>query len=333
MDNERPSPKGEGFELRLKPVPNVKPSPLTIRMSPPPYNYSFPAMGADCQLTLYAVNEHKADEAADLTMSEVWRIEEKYSRYSDGNALFEINRAALTGGKIDVDDETAKLLSYAFTAFQLSGGLFDVSSGVLRRVWDFSSGKIPSQSSIEHILPLIGLSKVTWTSPHLRFPHPGMELDFGGIGKEFAVDRGADICRAMGIQSGLLDLGGDIRVLGPHPDGSPWKIGIRHPRKPEVSLGNIRLMSGAVATSGDYERYIEMSGKRYCHIFNPLTGWPVNELSSVTVVAEQCLLAGTLSTIAMLKENGGKKWLESLGIQHCWVDDKMCLGGDIQLYN
>ena len=290
-------------------------------------------MGSDCQLTLYAVDEHKADQAADLTMAEVWRIEEKYSRYSDGNALSDINRAALIGGKIDVDDETAELLNYAFTAFQLSEGLFDVSSGVLRRVWDFSSDKTPSQSSIEHILPLIGLSKVTWLSPCLHFLHAGMELDFGGIGKEYAVDRGADICRSMGIQSGLLDFGGDIRVLGPHPDGSPWEIGIRHPRKPEVSLGKIRLLSGAVATSGDYERCIEVAGKYYGHILNPLTGWPVNGLSSVTVMAEQCLLAGTLSTIAMLKEGGGKKWLEDFGIPHCWVDDKLRLGGNIQIHD
>ena len=90
-------------------------------------------------------------------------------------------------------------------------------------------------------------------------------------------------------------------------------------------------MAGAVATSGDYERYIEVEGKRYCHILNPLTGWPVNGLSSVTVVADQCLLAGTLSTIAMLKEDEGKKWLKDLGIQHCWVDDELCLGGNVQL--
>lgn len=311
-------------------LPDVKPAPQILRMSSSPYRYSFQAMGSDCQLTLYADDEHQADQAADQVMVEVWRIENKYSRYIDGNALFDINRAALAGGKVDVDDETAGLLNYAFSAFQLSAGLFDVSSGVLRRVWDFSSGKTPAQSSIEKILPFIGLGKTTWTSPQLHFLHPEMELDFGGIGKEYAADRGADICHSMGIQSGLLDFGGDIRVLGPHPDGSPWEIGIRHPRNPDTSLGNIRLMSGAVATSGDYERYIEVDGKRYCHILNPLTGWPVTGLASVTVVAEQCLLAGTLSTIAMLKETGGKKWLEGLKMQHCWVDGELRVGGNIQ---
>lgn len=292
-----------------------------------PYSYSFTAMGADCRLTLYAVDESKADQAADLTMVEVWRIEEKYSRYIGGNAMSGINLAASQGEGLDVDEETAMLLNYAYMAFRLSNGLFDVSSGALRRVWDFSSGKAPSRLSIAQILPLIGLGKVTWTPPHLYFLHAGMELDFGGIGKEYAVDRGADICRSLGIESGLLNLGGDIMVLGPRPDGSPWKIGIRHPQKPDATLGNILLMSGAVATSGDYERYIEVDGKRYCHILNPLTGWPVHGLSSVTVIAEHCLLAGTLATIAMLKEDG--KWLDDMKVQHCWVDDRMLLGGNI----
>lgn len=288
-------------------------------------------MGSDCRLTLYAADERDADQAADVTMTEVWRIEEKYSRYLDGNSLSAINRAALAGGKVEVDDETAELFNYAFAAYQLSTGLFDVSSGVLRQVWDFSSGRLPSQAAIADILPRIGLSKVGWVAPQLDFLQAGMELDFGGIGKEYAVDRAAEVCRAAGIQSGLLDFGGDIRVLGPHPDGSPWHIGIRHPRNPDLSLGNLQLMSGAVATSGDYERYLEVAGKRYCHILNPLTGWSVHGLYSVTVTADQCLLAGTLATIAMLKEEGGKQWLAELGAQHCWVDGELRVGGNIQL--
>jgi thiamine biosynthesis lipoprotein len=300
-------------------------------MSLSPHNYSFSAMGSNCELVLYATNNQHSDQAADLVMAETWRIEKKYSRYIDGNTLSDINHAAMTGEKINLDDETAELLTCIFSAFYFSGRLFDISSGVLRRVWDFSSGKLPSPSSIEQILPLIGLNKIVWVPPHLQFLHSGMELDLGGIGKEYAVDRGADICRSIGIQSGLLDFGGDIRALGPHPDNSPWKIGLKHPRKNGELLGHIHLISGAVTTSGDYERCIDASGKRYGHILNPLTGWPVSGLSSVTVMAEQCMLAGILSTTAMLKEDNGKTWLEGLGIQHYWVDEKLDSGGNIQL--
>ena len=267
------------------------------------YNYSFSAMGTDCLMSLFAEDEHLADQAADQTMAEVWRIETKYSRYVDDNTLSDINRTAMSGGQIGIDEETATLFDYALNAFRISEGLFDITTGALRRAWDFSSATLPSQASIENILPLIGLQKVIRENQYLNFSVAGMELDFGGIGKEYAVDRGADICRDMGINSGLLDFGGDIRILGPRPEGDPWIIGIRNPMAPEQALGNIQLTSGAVATSGDYARYIEAAGKRYCHILNPLTGWPVEGLASVTVVAEQCLLAGTLSTIAMLKGN------------------------------
>ena len=156
-----------------------------------------------------------------------------------------------------------------------------------------------------------------------------MELDFGGIGKEYAADRSADVCRDMGITCGLIDLGGDICTIGARLDGQLWQIGIRHPRDTSASLGNIQLASGAVATSGDYERYIEVADKRYCHILNPHTGWPSEGLACVSVMAEQCLLAGALSTIAMLKGEAGKEWLKKLGVQHCWVDEQMRLGGNL----
>ena len=299
------------------------------RMSSSPYCYSFPAMGSDCQLTLYAEDEARADMVADAAMAEAWRIENKYSRFNGDSVLSEINRAAARGEAVEIDAETAELFDYALSAFELSGGLFDISSGVLGRVWDFTSTTLSTPVAIESTLPLIGLQKVIRDEMQLRFAIPGMELDFGGIGKEYATDRCTDICGEMGITSGLIDLGGDIRAIGTLPNGQPWQIGIRHPGNPDVSLGNIMLTSGAVATSGDYERYIEVDGKRYCHILNPQTGWPASGLASVSVMADQCLLAGTLATIAMLKGSAGKEWLQKLGVQYCWVDEEMHLGGNL----
>jgi len=286
-------------------------------------------MGTDCELTLYADEEALADHAADLTMTEVWRIENKYSRYTNDSTLAEINCAALHGKQVEIDAETSKLFDFALEAYQISDGFFDITSGVLRRVWDFSTATIPATTAIENILPLVGLQKISRRQNQLHFSIPGMELDFGGIGKEYAADRCADICHDTGISSGLIDLGGDIRAIGIPPGSQSWQIGIRHPRDTEVSLGNIQLTSGAVATSGDYERYIEVGGKRYCHILNPHTGWPSEGLACVSVIAEQCLLAGALSTIAMLKGEAGKEWLKKLGVKHCWIDDQLRLGGNL----
>lgn len=182
--------------------------------------FSFLAMGTDCRLVLHA-DESLADKVGDAAMGEVFRIEDKYSRYQRYSLLSQINEVARSGGSIEVDGETAGLLNFAYACHQKSGGLFDITSGILRRAWDFSSGCLPSPKAIATLLPFIGLSKVHWASPRLSFSVPGMELDFGGIGKEYAADRVADLCLEMGVNAGFVDMGGDIRIIGPHPDGEP----------------------------------------------------------------------------------------------------------------
>ena len=233
----------------------------------------------------------------------------------------------MTGGTVVVDAETAGLLTYAFACFNQSSGLFDITSGLLRKAWDFSATHLPEPEAIAALLPRIGLDRIAWDNPRLTFKTPEMEIDFGGIGKEYAVDRAASVCVALGIHHGLIDLGGDIRLIGRHPDGTPWRIGVRHPRNTAASMANIALVSGALATSGDYERFIEVDGQRYCHILDPRTGWPARGLSSVSVIASECLVAGSLSTTAMLKGRDGIAWLNSLGVRHVFMDEDGRVGG------
>jgi thiamine biosynthesis lipoprotein len=127
-----------------------------------------------------------------------------------------------------------------------------------------------------------------------------------------------------------VDLGGDIAVIGPQSDGSPWRIGIRSPRAPEVAVAWVGLSSGGIATSGDYERYMVVDGVRYCHILDPSDGWPVKGLSGVSVIAPQCVVAGTTSTIAMLKgQRGGRAWLRDVGLPHLCVDADGGISGNI----
>jgi thiamine biosynthesis lipoprotein len=147
-----------------------------------------------------------------------------------------------------------------------------------------------------------------------------MALDLGGIVKEYAADRSCTLCKEHGIAHGLINLGGDIAVIGPHVNGEPWQIAIRHPTKADASLAILLLSSGALASSGDYERFQIIDGQRYGHIINPLTGWPTRDLVAVSVQADFCLVAGSAATIAMLKENKGKRWLRELGLKHLWMD-------------
>jgi thiamine biosynthesis lipoprotein len=217
---------------------------------------------------------------------------------------------------ISIDEETAQLLAFADACYVQSDGLFDITAGVLRRAWDFRQTQLPRREAIDAVLPLIGWPMVERRDDAVRLLRAGMELDFGGFGKEYAVDRAAAVLQALGIAHAYVDLGGDIVVTGPQADGTPWTLGVRHPRREGALLEALVIASGAVATSGDYERYIEVDGVRYCHILNPRSGWPVHgaqSLQCVTAFAPTCMVAGALTTIAMLKGRAGLAWLADSG--------------------
>lgn len=284
-------------------------------------------MGSPCAIQLYTSTRKKAKQAANRAMADVQRLEAIYSRYRKTSFLSEINRVATMGGSITVDTETAGLLDYAATCYRESDGLFDITSGILRQAWDFKSGNLPSEEMVQSLLKKVGWDKLFWQSPVLEFPVPGMEIDFGGVVKEYAVDRAAALCWEVGIRHGMVNLGGDIKIIGPHANGNPWRVGIRHPRSKDGILQTLEMRAGALASSGDYERCIALNGVRYGHVLNPKTGWPVKRMASVSVVGDFCLIAGSASTIGMLKEDKGPDWLIELGLPHVWVDVDGEVGG------
>ncbi len=293
------------------------------------FHAPFTAMGTPCELQLFAKHHAQAKRVAKTVIIDIKRLEKRYSRYKTDSLLAKINRVACIGGKLSVDAETAGLLNYAETCYQQSDGLFDISSGLLRTLWRTDQTTLPEAHQLAALLTHIGWDKVHWQNPVLRFLVPGMELDFGGIVKEYAVDRAAELCKKAGVTQGVINLGGDIRVIGPRDDGQAWTIGIRHPRYPEQLLHTVAMHQGALASSGDYERCLMINGKRYGHVINPKTGWPVNYLASVSVMAELCVVAGSASTIAMLKEEQGVAWLNHLGLPYSWVDVQGNAGGTL----
>ncbi|MBM4385167.1 MAG: FAD:protein FMN transferase [Deltaproteobacteria bacterium] len=287
--------------------------------------FSFKAMGSPCEIRIYG--DERADAIAAAAQAEVVRLEAKYSRYREDSLASRINRSAGDARGVEVDGETARLLDYAATAWRESEGRFDVTSGILRRAWNFKSGRVPEQREIDALLPLIGWDQVVWHAPRIVLPRAGMEIDFGGYVKEYAADLAAAKCRELGARHGLVDLGGDLAVIGPHPSGVPWRIGVRDPRAPERALAFVALSGGGLATSGDYERCIVANGTRYGHVLDPRTGWPTRGLASVTTAAPACLVAGTLTTSAMLRGERGGAWLDALGASSLWVRDDGQLGG------
>ena len=291
-------------------------------MSPTPHTFQFKALGGINEIQFYYQLESEAQEIAEKIIFEVQEIEKKFSRYQPDSIISVINKNAGIAA-VEVDQETAALIDYAAECWRQSEGLFDISSGILRQVWDFKNKRVPQEAELEKILPLIGWEKVNWNNPHIFLTAPGMEIDFGGIGKEFAVDKLSGLMHGLGLESALINLGGDVRVLGPQPDGSSWNVGVQHPRKTHETIAGIFIAKGAIATSGDYERSFELNGKRYSHILNPKNGMPVESFQSVTVISESCLVSGSLATLAMLKgEEKGLDFLNKCGKDYICIDSK-----------
>ena len=293
---------------------------MTAPRAPTVQRIQFVAMASDCEVCLADVSAERAQTLSALAMTEVRRIEAKYSRYRSNSVVAQINAAAGNGAPIAIDAETAQLLAFAAQLYVLSGGLFDATSGVLRQVWDFKAGRKPTSSQLAEVLPRIGWNHVQWDDQTARLALPGMELDFGGFGKEYAADRAATLLANEGAQYGLVNLGGDIRLIGPQQDGSPWLMGIRHPRQHSAVIASIPISSGALATSGDYERFFVEEDQRFCHILNPQTGWPAQHWQSISVIAPVCVAAGAMSTTAMLRGPDAIAFLQAQGVSYLAVD-------------
>lgn len=294
--------------------------PQRARHGVPDYGFEFMAMGTRCQMRLCAGSERAATDAAHRAVAEIQRIEAKYSRYRGDSIVSRINALAGSGQALQVDEETRGLLRFAAQMHEHSEGLFDITSGILRRVWDFKSGCLPDEAAVRALLPCVGWQHVAWDGQSIALTRPGMQLDFGGFGKEYAADSAATVLIGAGVRGGTINLGGDVRIVGPHPDGHPWVLGVSHPRQPHAVVASIELSSGALATSGDSERYMEVGGRRYCHILDPRTGWPVEHWQSVSVVGPACLAAGALTTIAMLKREAAHDFLRGQGVGFLTVD-------------
>ncbi|MGH8713606.1 MAG: FAD:protein FMN transferase [Casimicrobiaceae bacterium] len=294
----------------------------------PLFRFRFDAMASPNELQVWHDDQAGAREIADTAIGDVRRIEAKYSRYRDDSVTTRINRAA-GGQPVAIDAETFALLGYADQCHRMSEGRFDITSGALRRAWDFrrSPSRLPDAAEIAAAAALIDWSSVEWDRHGVRLPRRGMEIDFGGIGKEYAADRMATICLERGARHALANLGGDVRAAGPQRDGAPWRVGISHPRQDGAVLATVELGGGAVATSGDYERFFDLDGRRYCHIIDAKSGWPVAWWQSVSVIAPLCVVAGTCATIAMLFEAGAESFLAREGLAYLAVDSAGALRG------
>lgn len=278
-------------------------NPLRLENAGDHWVASFSAMASPCQILIETKSHTEAKHVSQLCANEAWRIEKKFSRYIKGNIIDRINRSAEQA--VEVDAETAGLIEFASNLYRLSDGLFDITSGVLRQAWNFNgTDQIPEAEQVNDLLNAIGFEKITWEPPSIQLP-PLMQFDFGGIGKEYAVDRAVQLAVAATDASCLINFGGDLAIGHARRSKRSWKVGV------EGTGLNIDLWSGALATSGDANRYLLKDGVRYSHILNPKTGWPIEHAPhAITVLADTCTQAGMLATLASLQGRNAEQFLE-----------------------
>lgn len=289
-------------------------------------------MGGPATLVIAPPGDRSASAAslASKVQSRLETLERRYSRYVADSLVSTINRRAGSGDFTHLDPESETLLEIADQLWRGSGGLFDITSGVLRKAWRFDAAKTPVDlSQLETLQKKVGWDKVVRTSEGVYLPVKGMEIDLGGLVKEYAADCAVRLLRDEGVTSGLIELAGDVATIGCQPSGKPWQVAIRAPQGSDP-LGGIALSNAAAATSGNYARTLRFEGRTYGHLLNPLTGWPVEGPTSVTVIGENCLSAGAVTTIACLQSpKAATAWLSEAGLPWLMIDQDAGYSGPL----
>jgi len=283
---------------------------------------TFTAMASPCDVLMEVEEQSLAQNILNAVADEAWRIEDKFSRYKKDNILHKINNS--NGAAVVIDDEYSRLFDFANELFELSEGLFDVTSGVLRTAWIFDgSSNLPDKKFIRKLVKNIGWQKVSreknGDGENIITLPKYMEIDLGGIGKEYAVDCCIQIVRSLTNESVLVNFGGDLAMTTPRKGNQFWSIGRLITGSDEAS-GLFQLYNGAIATSGDANRFLLKDGVRYSHILNPKTGWSIIDAPhTVSVAAPTCIEAGMMSTLAMLQGGDAEAFLKLQEVNY-WID-------------
>lgn len=281
------------------------------------YTQDFYAMDTAMRITAYGDN---AADAVTECVSYINMLEADISRTRESSDIFALNHAE--GNQTELSEQTADILQEALDLAAKTEGRFDPTIAPLSDLWGIGTEQaaVPAQEQIDKVLPLVDYTKVSLEGTTASIPAEA-EIDLGGIGKGYAADHVAQLLRDAGVKRAVITLGGNIYVLGEKEDGVPWTVGITDPDNPGDYFATLGVSDTSVVTSGDYERYFEQDGTRYCHIFDPETGWPAQtDLRSVTVVSECSTEADAYTTaLFVMGYDRAKAFCEEHGIEAVFV--------------
>jgi len=281
-------------------------------------------MGTLVKFTLADTEKDKALDAIHAAADEMQRVADVFTIYGDkANAVKAFN-ASKSGSSVVLPDEVTQLLQTALLVAKQSNGAFTPAIGSLSLLWGFSLPnppvQPPAEADIVRALRGVDANLIAFDGKAWKRLHAESKLDFGGIAKGYAIDRGIAVLRAHGIKNAIVDAGGDLRAIGSH-SGKPWRIGIRHPRDAGKTLGWLEVHGDiSIVTSGDYERFFMYKGKRYHHIIDPQSGHPARRSISTTVIAKNATLADAWSTALFVQGEKALPLLNAKGMQGIVVD-------------
>ena len=268
------------------------------------------SMGTVFEATIYAPDKYVAEKTFNDVFQEINRLDYLMSNYKKESVLSELNKNA-SAEPANCNKELASVIEQSLQYSDITDGAFDITIGPLMKKWGFfkKQGRIPNKEELESVLESVSykniiieektiksLAKNPGTVKTVFFKNPDTRIDLGGIGKGYAVDRAVSVLKQNGISSALINFAGNIYTFGTPPGKESWVIGLQHPRESEGLLGTFEIKDKAVSTSGDYEKFFTIEGKRYSHIIDPRTGNPVKGIVSVTIVTGNATRADALST-------------------------------------
>jgi len=281
-------------------------------------------------ITVVAASQDMADKAIEDAFNVIEKFGDLVNFYSDKSELSAINRNAGIR-EVRVSPETFDIIEKALFVSEKSGGAFDPTIGPEIKLWDFLKKVKPSDAEIRKNLPLVNYKNIIIdrTKSTVFLSRRDMLLDLGGIAKGFAADLAVQSLKQKGISSGLVAVAGDIKAFGLKPDKKPWIVGIKNPRQKsndDEIIARVPLSDKAISTSGDYERYFIMDGKRFHHLLIPKSGYPANTCQSVSVIADQGVMTDAFSTaFFVLGPERGLGLAKEMGMDVMIIDSKGAL--------
>ncbi len=302
--------------------------------SPEIYKKPFTAMGCGFEVTVVAKDAQEADVFLEAAIGNIRRIEALISSWVDNSQTGQINRSAGIE-PVEVDPELFYLIKRAIAISELTDGAFDISYASMDKIWKFDGSvtQLPDSSIVKESVKLVGYKNIQMNEVNhsVFLPEKGMKIGFGAIGKGYAADHTMNLLKSLGVTSGIINASGDLRAWGQQPNGAPWQIGVKNPLNKNKVFVLLPLVNQALVTSGNYEKFITINGKRYAHIIDPRTGYPSSGLTSVTIIASSAELADALATsVFVMGKDVGLDFVNQLKDVECVLvqDDGMVFYSD-----